>query len=228
MSSQLCQDAPGNAAEGISRIRKPTFNILWDLYCHYWCKNAESLFYTLYLIPKIDPGHMNHDISTTEPSEKLTTVQEMGSYYFFLQSSKTTSWTAELLQQEILSSPAVFKQVKFSVSLSLHSLAEVPLSLFESPKHFLEALWGCPKVMSHHISSYIWVLAAVTTTAAVPLYPASTSLLSQDSLMPSRPGGPLYWAWRCGSSLVSRLGVLGCCHWKQAHCSLQPLLQSGV
>lgn len=31
------------------------------------------------------------------------------------------------------------------------------------------------------------------------LYPASASLLSQDSLMPARPGGAFYSAWRCGS-----------------------------
>lgn len=45
----------------------------------------------------------------------------------------------------------------------------------------------------------------------VPLYLASTSL-SQDSFMPTRPAGPLYSARLCGSSLLSRLGLLGCCH----------------
>lgn len=40
--------------------------------------------------------------------------------------------------------------------------------------------------------SYTEALASLTPTAAVSLHPASTTHLSQDSLMQARPAGPLY------------------------------------
>lgn len=98
----------------------------------------------------------------------------------------------------------------------------IPVSLFPCTVLVNPLPLRLPESLILHSSSY--TLVSVRGTAVVFLQLASPSLVSQDSQLPTGPGGLLYSVRWCGSSLLWRLGVLDCCLEKLVHCSLQPPL----
>lgn len=154
------------------------------------------------LFYKYDPDIDQHRICESQ-YHSVATGKETNSYHF-QQSFKITSWIEAVSITPQNTCVTLFPctvWVKYFFLRVTKTLSRSSLSLPES-----------------HFPSHPFIYSGFSFYNS---YSCCASLscqhLSSDSGLPhaSRPGGPFYSVWQCGSSLVSRLGVLGTLHAKK-------------